>query len=87
MSGDWRDWRPAIWLAMLGIALLLLVNPPYIGAVLLGAAIGAAVRIGQRRRRRAASGASASDRRDVRDASTPDKSTRAAGGRPRKRRR
>jgi len=86
MSGDWRDWRPAIWLAMLGIALLLLVNPPYIGAVLLGAAIGAAVRIGQRRRRRAAS-ASVSDRRDVRDASTPDKSTRAAGGRPRKRRR
>ena len=49
MSGDWRDFRPAIWLAMLGIALVLLVSPPYIGAVLLGAAIGVALRIQRRR--------------------------------------
>jgi hypothetical protein len=49
--GSWRDWRPALWLAMLGIAVMLVVNPPYIGAVFLGAAIGAAVRIHQRRRR------------------------------------
>lgn len=51
MTGDWRDWRPAIWLAMLGIAVMLLVSPFYFGAVFLGASIGAAVRIRQRRRR------------------------------------
>lgn len=54
MTGDWRDWRPAIWLAMLGVAVALAVNPPYLGAVFLGAAIGAAIRIHQRRRRAAA---------------------------------
>jgi hypothetical protein len=53
MSNDWRVFRPAIWLAMLGIALILLVNPPYIGALALGAAIGIALRIQTRRRRRA----------------------------------
>jgi hypothetical protein len=51
MSGDWRDYRPAIWLAMLGVALVLLVNPIYIGGALLGAAIGVALRIRQRRAR------------------------------------
>jgi hypothetical protein len=51
MTGDWRDFRPAIWLAMLGIAVMLLINPFYWGAVFIGAAIGAAVRIEQRRRR------------------------------------
>jgi hypothetical protein len=51
MTGDWRDWRPAIWLAMLGIAVMLLVNPFYFGAIFIGAAIGAAMRIHQRRRR------------------------------------
>jgi CBS domain-containing protein len=51
VRGDWRDFRPAIWLAMLGIAVILLVNPPYWGAVFLGAAIGVAIRIAQRRRR------------------------------------
>jgi hypothetical protein len=51
MSGDWRIWRPAIWLAMLGVAVMLLVSPAYIGALFLGAAIGAAIRIEQRRRR------------------------------------
>jgi hypothetical protein len=48
---DWRIWRPAIWLAMLGVALALLIDPPYIGAVFVGAAIGIAIQIAQRRRR------------------------------------
>jgi hypothetical protein len=50
MTGDWRDFRPAIWLAMLGIAVMLLVSPFYFGAVFIGAAIGAGIRISQRRR-------------------------------------
>ena len=54
MRGDWRDYRPAIWLAMLGVAVMLLVSPFYWGAVFLGAAIGSAIRIEQRRRRLAA---------------------------------
>jgi hypothetical protein len=54
MRGDWRDFRPAIWAAMLGIALILVLNPPYVGAVFLGAAIGIAIKI-ERRRRVAAS--------------------------------
>lgn len=57
MRDDWRDWRPAIWLAMLGIAVALLFNPPYFGAVFLGAAIGVALRIWQRRRRAPSAGA------------------------------
>ncbi len=48
---DWRVFRPAIWLAMLGVAVMLLVAPFYLGAVLLGAAIGVALRIEQGRRR------------------------------------
>jgi hypothetical protein len=55
MSSDWRIWRPAIWLAMLGVAVMLLVTPAFIGAIFLGAAIGAAIRIEQRRRRALAS--------------------------------
>lgn len=54
MSGDWKQWRPAIWLAMLGIAVLLIVSAPIgvpIGIILIGAALGAAIRIEQRRRR------------------------------------
>jgi hypothetical protein len=54
MTGDWRDWRPAIWLAMLGIAVMLLFSPFYLGAVFIGAAGGAAIRIRQRRRHAAA---------------------------------
>jgi hypothetical protein len=50
MRGDWKDWRPAIWLTMLGIAVVLLVQPFWIGALFFGAAIGAAIRIRQRRR-------------------------------------
>jgi hypothetical protein len=48
---DWRMFRPAIWLAMLGIAVMLLVAPFYLGAALLGAAIGIGLRIEQGRRR------------------------------------
>ena len=51
MTGDWRDYRPAIWLTMLGIAVMLLFSPFYLGAIFFGAAIGAGVRIHQRRRR------------------------------------
>jgi hypothetical protein len=51
MRGDWKDYRPAIWLGMLGVAVMLVIAPFYLGAVLLGAAIGAAIRITQRRRR------------------------------------
>jgi hypothetical protein len=54
VTGDWRDFRPAIWLAMLGVAVMLVVNQWYFGAVFLGAAIGAAIRIRQRRKRAAA---------------------------------
>ncbi len=50
MTGDWRDYRPAIWLAMLGVAVMLLVNPFYYGAVFVGGAIGVGIRINQRRR-------------------------------------
>jgi len=62
VRGDWRDFRPAIWLAMLGIAVMLLVNPWYLGAVFLGAAIGAAIQIRKRRRRAAAIAAAAPKR-------------------------
>jgi F0F1-type ATP synthase membrane subunit c/vacuolar-type H+-ATPase subunit K len=58
MNGDWRDWRPAVWLAMLGVALALLISPPYIGGLVIGGAIGAAIRIYQRRRRIAETAAS-----------------------------
>jgi hypothetical protein len=50
---DWRAFRPAIWLAMLGVALMLLIAPFYLGVVVIGAAIGAAARIETARRRRA----------------------------------
>jgi 4-amino-4-deoxy-L-arabinose transferase-like glycosyltransferase len=52
MTGDWRDYRPAIWTAMLGLALALAINPPYVGAGVLGVAIGLAIRVRQARRRR-----------------------------------
>ncbi len=51
MKDDWRVWRPAIWLVMLGIAVMLLFSPWYLGAIFFGAAIGSAIRIQQRRRR------------------------------------
>jgi hypothetical protein len=68
VTGDWRDWRPAIWLTMLGIAVALLVNPWYLSALLFGAAIGAAFRIQQRRRRyRTQEGSSETRRRQKGD--------------------
>ncbi|HEY6525782.1 MAG TPA: hypothetical protein VIY10_18510 [Solirubrobacteraceae bacterium] len=48
---DWRVFRPAIWLVMLGIALMLLLSPVYIGAAVVGGAIGVGLRIEARRRR------------------------------------
>jgi hypothetical protein len=51
-SGDWRVYRPAIWLAFIGVALLLVVNL-YAGILILGAAIGVGGRITAGRRRRA----------------------------------
>ncbi|HEY2004967.1 MAG TPA: hypothetical protein VGG87_00890 [Solirubrobacteraceae bacterium] len=51
MNDDWRVWRPAIWLSMLGVAVILLVSQWYLSALFFGAAIGSAVRIRQRRRR------------------------------------
>ncbi len=55
---DWRVYRPAIWLAMLGIAILLVFGAPigYAGVLLLGAAIGVGLRIQTRRRRLVRSG-------------------------------
>jgi hypothetical protein len=50
MGQDWRIYRPAIWLGMLGIALILLVSPPYIGGAVLGGAIGIGLRIAFGRR-------------------------------------
>ncbi len=64
MTGDWRDFRPAIWLAMLGVAVMIIVIPHYIGAFFLGGAIGLAIRVRQRRiRQRRAGERSASQRR------------------------
>ena len=69
MGQDWRIYRPAIWLGMLGIALILLVSPPYIGGAVVGGAIGIVLRIGfglrpvDRARRQSAQG-----RRDGRGA-------------------
>ena len=48
---DWRVFRPAIWMAMLGIALMLLITPAYFGGAVVGGAIGIALRIQNGRRR------------------------------------
>jgi hypothetical protein len=53
VTGDWRDFRPAIWLAMLGVAAMLLLTPFYLGGIFIGFAIGMALKIGRQRRRRA----------------------------------
>jgi 4-amino-4-deoxy-L-arabinose transferase-like glycosyltransferase len=50
MRGDWRAFRPAIWLVILGVALALLINPPYIGAVFIGAGVGVYLKVARRRR-------------------------------------
>jgi hypothetical protein len=54
VTGDWRDFRPAIWLAMLGVAAILLFSPWYLGVLFLGGAIGIAGKTLRRRRRVAA---------------------------------
>jgi len=56
VTGDWRDFRPVIWLTMIALALALLVSPAYIAAFPLGAAIGVSLRIRQRRARRLRAG-------------------------------
>jgi hypothetical protein len=53
---DWRVFRPAIWVGMLGIAIMLVLSFD-IGLVVVGGAIGIGARI-QTRRRRVAAGAS-----------------------------
>jgi hypothetical protein len=40
-----------IWWVMIGIAVMLLVEPFYWGAICFGVAIGAGLRVNQRRRR------------------------------------
>jgi hypothetical protein len=52
MTGSWRDYRPAIWLAMVGVAVMLLFSPAYVGALFLGGAIGVAVKVNRGRRAR-----------------------------------
>jgi hypothetical protein len=51
MTGDWRDFRPAIWLVMLGIAVILVIKPWFLGAIFFGAAIGIAAKVYRGRRR------------------------------------
>ncbi|HWD65715.1 MAG TPA: hypothetical protein VG405_11125 [Solirubrobacteraceae bacterium] len=53
MNRGWKRWRPAIWLGMIGLAVMLLTSPPYFGVLLIGAGIGAAIRIRQQDRRAA----------------------------------
>jgi hypothetical protein len=50
-ADGWKQWRPTIWLTMLGVAVMLVFSPFWLGAVFFGAAIGAAIRTAQRRRR------------------------------------
>jgi hypothetical protein len=57
MTGSWRDYRPAIWLAMLGVAVMLLFSPAYVGALFLGGAIGVAIKVNRGRRARASGSA------------------------------
>jgi len=54
MNGDWKAFRPAIWLGMLGIVVLLVLNV-FVGIALIGGALGVGLRI-QSGRRRAARG-------------------------------
>jgi hypothetical protein len=59
---QWRAYRPAIWTAMAGIAVIIIVSPHYLGAFLLGGAIGIVIRIRQRERLRARRQATAEKR-------------------------
>lgn len=51
MTNGWKQWRPAIWLAMIGVAVLIVISPWYLAAIPFGAALGSALRIRQRNRR------------------------------------
>jgi hypothetical protein len=51
MTGDWRDYRPAIWIAMVAVAVALLVQPWSLALPLLGGAVGFALGVPRRRRR------------------------------------
>ena len=53
MTGDWRDYRKAIWTAMLAIAIVAVLGTWLISAQLLGAAIGLAAAVPKKRRRAA----------------------------------
>ena len=64
MNDDWRAYRPAIWLSMIGIAVIVIVSPHYLGAFFLGGAIGAAIRIRQKRARARAAAARRPPKRD-----------------------
>ncbi len=55
-TADWRVYRPAIWLVMLGIAFLLVLNA-YLGIAVIGAGLGTGIRINARRRRLRRAGA------------------------------
>lgn len=48
MTGDWRDYRLAIWLAMIAVAVALLVSPWLVALPVLGGAIGAALAVRRR---------------------------------------
>ena len=50
---DWRVFRPAIWVGMLGIAIMVVLSF-YIGLAVVGGAIGMGARIQTSRRRLAA---------------------------------
>lgn len=52
MNGDWKVFRPAIWLGMIGIVALLVLNV-FVGIALVGGAIGVGLRIETGRRRAA----------------------------------
>ena len=60
---DWRIFRPAIWLGMVGIAILLLIQPPFFGVAIVGAALGIALKIEVGRRRVARGGPARRSRR------------------------
>jgi hypothetical protein len=54
LTGDWRDYRRAIWMAMIGVAVAILVNPWAISIFFFGAAVGLAAAVRRRRRAQAA---------------------------------
>ncbi len=62
-TGDWRDYRLAIWMFMLGIAVVLVVKPWFLGAIFFGAAIGIAAKVYRGRRRARTAAAAAPQRR------------------------